>query len=586
MRRRTATLRHHPLVRVVGALELSVRRVVLAVAAGAVALGSAVALIGVSAWLVARASQRPPVLDLSLAVVTVRALGLGRGTFRYLERLASHDVALRGLVTLRERCFAALAAAAPERVAGTTRGRLLARFRDDVDAVGDVVVRGMLPFAVATVVAAGAVVGSALVLPVTGAVLLLALLVGGGLAPWLAARTARRSLTGCAAAREAVTSQAVALLDGLAELEVAGAVPGRRAALDLHERDLAERLDAAARPAAVAAGVQQLAAGAAVVVALLAGSTAVASGALRPVWLPVVVLLPLAAVEAVALLPAAAAELVRGTDAARRLADVLDTPAASAPGTAPVDPSRPHVLRAQSLAVGWPSGDPLVRGVELEVPPGTATAVVGASGEGKSTLLLTLAGLLPPAGGTVTLDGMPLADLEPTGLRRVVNLTAEDAHLFGTTVAENLRLAAGPASDAALRDALDAVGLGAWARSLPAGLETLMAPGGGDVSGGERRRLLVARALLTGARTLLLDEPVEHLDPETGDRLLTDVVSLCRETGRSVVLVTHRLAALGAVDEVLLLGEGRVLARGRHADLLARVDYRAAVETDREPAAT
>ena len=559
----------HPLLRVVAALGLSPRRVALAVLTGAAALGSAVALIGVSAWLVARASQRPPVLDLSLAVVAVRALGLGRGTFRYLERLASHDVALRGLVTLRERCYSALAAAPPDRVARMTRGELLTRFGDDVDAVGDVLVRGLLPFAVAAVVGVGAVAGTALVLPVTGAVLAAALLLAGVLAPWLSARSARRALTGCEAARAAVAAESVALLEGMAELEVAGAVPARRTRLAGHERALRAGRDAAARPAALAAAVQVLATGAAVLAALLLGAAATAAGTLGEVWLPVVVLLPLAAAEAVTGLPAAAAELVRGTDAARRLVAVLDGPGAPARGTARPDENGPWALAADGVCAGWPGRPAALTGVDLCLPPGTVVAVTGASGSGKSTLLLTLAGLLAPRRGRVTLDGTDLADLDPAALRRAVHLTAEDAHVFGTTVAENLRVAAGAVTDDVLVDALQTAGLGPWLASLPAGLETVLAPGGTDLSGGERRRLLVARALLTGARTLLVDEPTEHLDPATADALVRDLVAACRRTGRSLVVVTHRLTGLDDVDEVLEVVGGRLVAQPSSAYVTA-----------------
>lgn len=557
-----------PLHEVLAALEVEPRRAAVAVLAGALALGSAVALTGVSAWLIARASQQPPVLDLTLAVVSVRALGIGRGVFRYLERVAAHDLALRGLVVLRERVYRSLATAPPQRVAALRRGELLTRFGDDVDAVGDVVVRGVLPFAVALVVGLGAVLATTLVLPAAGVVLLAALLVAGVVAPQLAARSATEALRGAQQAREAVTAETAALLDGLAELEVAGAVPARRRRLAELEADLAQRLDRAARPAALASAVQVLATGAAVLGALVLGSAAVRAGTLGEVWLPVVVLLPLAAAEAVAQLPAAATELVRGRDAAARLADLLAGQETGAPVPARVPSPRSHAagggLVARGLAVGWPDGPVLLRGIDLDVPPGRVVAVAGPSGEGKSTLLLTLAGLLPPRAGTVHAG--------------TVHLTSEEAHVFGTTVAENLRLAAGAVPDAVLVRAVETVGLGPWLASLPQGLETVLASGGTDLSGGQRRRLLVARALLTGATTLLVDEPAEHLDPASADALVADLAAACRAGGRGLLVVSHRLAGLAAVDEVLLLGGGRVVARGPHEVLLGRPDYRAAVD--------
>lgn len=557
----------HPLIRALRLLDLLPGPVLRSVAAGALALGSAVALIGVSAWLVARASQRPSVVEVSLAVVAVRALGISRGVFRYLERLASHDVALAGLVRLREQCYAALAAAPAGTVARLRRGDLLARLGADVDAVGDTVVRGILPFAVAAVVGAGSVTAVAVLLPPAAVALAAGLALAGVLAPWLAAATARRAQLGAAGARAAVVEQTQALLEHLAELEVAGAVPGRRRELAAAERRLAGSLDAAARPAAVAAAVQALAAGAAVLAALLLGAAPAASGALAPVWLPVVVLLPLAAFEATMALPDAAAELVRGTLAARRVMGLVDLAAAGAgrpedQGALPA-PDGPHVLVARGLACGWPGAAPVVTGLDLELRPGHVVALVGDSGAGKSTLLLTLAGLLPPVAGAVTLDGVDLAALQPRSLASVVSLSAEDAHVFATTVRENLRVAAGDVPDEVLTAALADVGLDQWARALPDGLGTVLRTGGEELSGGERRRLLLARALLTGARVILLDEPAEHLDPASGAALVRLLAETAARLGVAVLLVTHAAPHDQVpAGEVLSRQDGAVVAAG------------------------
>lgn len=230
---------------------------------------------------------------------------------------------------------------------------------------------------------------------------------------------------------------------------------------------------------------------------------------------------------------------------------------------------RPHLV-AEGLAVGWPGAAPVLAGVDLDLAPGRRVAVVGGSGCGKTTLLLTLAGLLPPRAGGVRLVApvdADLADVDPATLRRTVSLTAEDAHVFTTTVRENLRVARPDATDPDLDAALDRAGLGGWRSGLPDGLDTMLGSGGAGVSGGEHRRLLLARALLVGAGVLLLDEPGEHLDPATADALLRDV--LRPGAGPAVVVVTHRLAPLDAADEVVVLDEGRVAARGTHAWLLA-----------------
>lgn len=533
-------------------LGVSRRRLAVAVAWGTLALSAAVGLAAVSAWLIARASQMPSVLDLTIAVVAVRALGIGRGLFRYLDRLASHDVALRGAAHLRERLYSALAHGRTDAVATLRRGEVLRRWGADVDDVGDLVVRAVVPALVALVVSLVAVGIVGALSPLAGLVLAACLLLAGLGAPLLAARAVRAAELDGAAQRGRVAAQAMTVLDGAAELRVGGRLDPLLGELADAEDALRRTRDRAARPAALAQGVTAAATGLAVVAALAIGAAQLAAGSLAPVELAVVVLTPLAAFEGVGMLAGASVHAVRAADAARRLTDLLDR--ARRPATGAADPAvgAPAVVAA-GLAVGWPGREPLLRGLDLTLAPGRAVAVVGPNGSGKTTLLLTLAGLLPPAAGEVRIGGVPstaLADGAPS----VVTMTAEDAHVFDTTILENLRVARGDVTEDEAREVLALAGLGAFLDRLPDGLDTVVGAGGARISGGERRRLLVARALLSPAPLLLLDEPDEHLDPETAERLLQDVLAL-REAGRGVLLVTHRGAAsLAAADDVVDLG--------------------------------
>ncbi len=542
--------------RVVAALDPSPARVAGAVAAGSAALGSAVALAAVSSWLISRAAEHPPVLDLSVAVVAVRALGISRGTFRYVERLASHDVALRGVVHLRERLYERLAWADRGVVSGLRSGELLSRVGADVDLVADVVVRGLLPFAVAAVVCLATVALLAWVLPVAAAVVGVALLLAVVTAPRLAAVAAGRYERAADLTRTEVSAQVHALLDGATELTVAGRVDERLALLREVDSRRRRELDRAARPGAWAAALSSALTGLAVVGALVVGSAATVSGRLDGVLLAVVTLTPLALVEVVSPLPAAAVAVVRARGAAERLTALLDAPLAHSAAERPVPAGRHH-LRAEGLDVGWPGANPVLQDVSLDLEPGRIMAVVGASGAGKSTLLRTLAGLLEPLRGSVTLDGVPLTDLDPTALRRTVTLTAEDAHVFATTLRDNLLVARGDATDDELWAVLRLVHLEPWAAGLGDGLATVLDPG--SVSGGERRRLLLARALLVDSAVVLLDEPAEHLDPALADRLVRDLVDAARARGVTLVVVTHRLEPLDCVDHVVTVEAGRSL---------------------------
>jgi ATP-binding cassette subfamily C protein CydC len=534
-----------PLARVLAAMRPDARRTALAVLCGTAATAAAVALMGTSGWLISRAAQQPPVLYLMVAVVTVRALGIGRGILRYAERLASHDVALRGVVNLRVGLYERLAGADPAAAAGLRRGDLLARVGADVDAVADVVTRAVLPALVALVSSVAAIAALALALPSAGVVLAAGLLVSGVVAPLLAGVATRRAEHDGARTRAAIGAEVHALLDGLPELAVAGAVPARRERLRALDGERTRELDRAARPAAAAAFLATGAAGAAVLGCLLLGARAVEAGALSPVMLAVVTLLPLAAAEITATLPAAAVTLVRARVAAGRLAELLDAPPAVAPEPLPRPPGL--LARARGLTCGWPGRDPVLSGVDLDLRRGDRVAVVGASGTGKTTLLRALAERIP---GAVH--------------------TTEDAHVFATTVRENLRIADPGASDEALVAALRGVGLEDWLAGLPDGLGTLLGNGSSDgipLSGGERRRLLLARAVLAPGDVVLLDEPAEHLDPAAADALVGAALGPDLFGDRAVVVVTHRLSALDAAREVLVVADGGITARGPHAEL-------------------
>lgn len=608
-----------PLRRALVLLDVDRTRVALAVALGVASLGSAVALAAVAAWLIARASQMPPVLELSVATVAVRAFGIGRGTFRYVERLTSHDVALRGMATLRTTLYERVATGRVGAALALRRGDLLARVGADVDTVGDAVVRGLLPAAVAAVLGLGTVVAMALFLPAAGLALAACLALAGVVSPALAARAARTSELRAVDARAAVASVSLGVLDAPGPVTVAGLLPRELEALRSADAALARAVDAGARPAALSAALGQLAVGLAVLAALVLGVPALTAGAIAPVELAVLVLTPLAAFEATAVLPAAAIQVQRSRAAAERVLALLDEAAAGeepcGPGTtgeptrrgaaAPPSPAGPPssptrapapssspttaaapipspTLAARDLVCGWPGREPVVRRLDLDVRPGRSVAVVGPSGTGKTTLLLTLAGLLPSRGGSLTLGDVPLDAVPRRDVTSRVVLTTEDAHLFETTVLENLRVARGDVTESEAEAALARAGLAGWLAGLPDGLATPLGADGRNVSGGERRRLLLARALLSRAPLLLVDEPAEHLDTATADRLVRDLLTQGTEPlpaapgspaappARGVVVVTHRLSALDAADEVLVLRDGRVAARGTHAALLAR----------------
>ena len=608
-----------PLRSALALLHISKREAARAVFFGVLALGSSIALAATSAWLIARASQMPPVMQLSVATVSVRAFGVSRGVFRYLERLASHSVALKGMANLRTEIYGRLAAGRLDTISALRRGDLLARVSKDVDDVGDLVVRGLLPGIVAAILSAGSVafvgafhVGAAVALA-------LCIVLAGVLAPWLAQRAAKQTELHGSQARADMSALSHEIVTQSAEITVAGTLTSRLQDLARIESRLADATDRSARMEGMAQGISTFALGASALLAAVLGIPAVVDGSLAPVELAVIVLTPLAVFEILQPLSAAAIQMHTSRQAATRIMTLLTAAQPGVVQTGTAQPTafqptafqsgatirnattpepgsnhrtqpesseiRPAIhLTARKLATGWP-GHTVLDGLDLDVSPGRTIALVGESGTGKTTTLMTLAGLLKPHAGQIQANGQNLAEIDHHELAKDVLFLSEDAHIFETTVYENLRVARANLTRTEAHQALEQAGLGAWLDQLPNSLDTVLGSNAATISGGERRRLLLARALCSTASVLLIDEPAEHLDPATADRLLTDLIAQGRarttegkpagkfagsRNARTVIIATHRLTPLHKTDEVLILQEGRITDRGTHAELTQR----------------
>ena len=370
-------------------------------------------------------------------------------------------------------------------------------------------------------------------------------------------------------ARGTLATRTADLLTGTAELTVAGALPSRTAGVRAADAVLTRIASRTATATALGDGLTALVSGLTVTAAALVGARAVADGRLAGVIMAVVVLTPLAAFEAVLGLPAAVRYRRRVRRSAERVFEVLDSPEPVREPERPVRaPASPFPLVVQGLAARHAGQDrDALTGVDLTLTRGRRIAVVGVSGSGKTTLAQVLLRFLDPGAGSYTLAGVDARALDGDDVRRFVGLCAQDAHLFDSSVRENLLLARKGASEAELRTALARARLLEWADGLPDGLDTLVGEHGARLSGGQRQRLALARALLADFPVLVLDEPAEHLDLATADALTHDL--LAATEGRTTLLITHRLAGLEAVDEVVVLDEGRVVQRGRYAELTA-----------------
>ncbi len=533
-------------------------RLGVVVALGAVATSLGVALIATSGYLISRAAERPPVLALTVTIVIVRFLGLTRPLARYIDRLVSHDLALRSLGTIRSRFFARIEPLAPGQLDGFRRGDLVARMVGDVDRLDGLYVRGLCPPLSGLAVAALCVVAAAVMLPAAGAILAAGLAVAGLAVPALAARWSREPSARLAAARAQLSSQLVELLRAAPEIVAFGAAGSRAEAVAELDRELAALTRRDAVRAGLADALVMLAAGLTTAAVLAAAVGARASGSLDPVLVATVTLLALAAFEAVAPVPRAARELAVITAAGRRVLDLTSRrPVITDPGAQLPSPPRDATIELAGVTARYPgSPRPVLEQVDLRLEPGGRVALVGTSGSGKTTVTNVLLRFLDPEAGALLFDGNDARDHRQSDVRAMFSLVGQGAHLFNSTIRHNLLLARPDATEDQLRAVLARTRLAAWVDGLPDGIDTLVGEEGRRLSGGQRQRLVLARALLRDAPVLVLDEPTAHLDAATAEALMADVFAAAGDA--AVLLITHRSEGLNAVDQVVALDAGRV----------------------------
>jgi len=551
-------------------------------ASGFLSEASAVALLAVSAWLIVRASEQPPVMYLGAAVVGVRAFALSRAAFRYTERLASHDAALRQLALTRSDLVRRLIPLAPDGLARTRRGSVLGALVDDVDELQNLPLRVVLPLVSSAAVAIGAVVLVAVVWWPAALTLLACLMLGAVVA------TAWGWASGSRAEREIAPLRgrlADAVLDHLGSLDVLvayGAEHAGRARIGAADAALRRAVTRRAAAQAGTSALVALLAGAASLLAVLVAAPAVADGALDGPAFAVVVLVPMAVFEVFTAVPLAASSWRQVRAAAQRIADAVPddvpaeiptTPAAPADARAadaravdllqadgsPASPPPPlgAGLRLRGVSARWPGADtPALHDVDLDVHPGERVLVTGSSGAGKTTLAHVLVRFLATSAGTYTLGDADVDGLAPDDVRRTVGLCEQHPMLFDEDIRQNLLFARDTATDGELEAVLDRVGLGAWLRDR-GGLDARVGERGALVSGGQAQRIALARGILHGFDVLVLDEPTAGVDPDASDRLLTDLLTAVGPD-QAVVLISHVGVPTGLVDRTVHLEDGRV----------------------------
>ncbi|MCL2490418.1 MAG: thiol reductant ABC exporter subunit CydC [Propionibacteriaceae bacterium] len=540
-------------VQLIGELPNGWGRLLGAVALSVAATGASVALLAVSAWLLSYAAEHPPALYLLVAATAVRTFGTTRGVFRYFERIVSHDVALRMQSALRMNVYDRLARTT---LLGARRGDLLIRVTADVESIMDVIVRVALPFASASIV----LLGTSIILGFfdfwSAAALLVCSVLAGIVLPLIAQRMSARTDASSVPARADLAQVVHASARATTDIVAYGRVEQQLAQVAEADARLRAAESKAAWTQGLAAGSQLFIMGVAVAAALVLGGHAVATGAMPGRELAVLALTPLALNESFADLAKAAQTMTHASTALRRIIELLTAPpvgvgdrvvepvqpaeTGSESDVAPAEPEAPSasaVLELDGLAIGWPNNPVIVDDLSLTVKPGQAVAVTGPSGIGKTTLAATVLGLIPPRAGEL--------DVAPS-----VGYLAQDAHIFTTTISENVRIGNPFASEDDVVEALRRAGLPYLAP------ERIVGEDGNTLSGGEARRVALARILVISPRPALtlLDEPTEHLDAETAQKLMDDIWATTLPEGAMLVL-THDPGVVARCDREVKLGE-------------------------------
>lgn len=530
-----------------------------ALASGFLSEASAVALLAVSAWLIVRASEQPPVLYLGAAVVGVRLFALSRAVFRYTERLASHDAVLRQLSTMRTMLVRRLIPLAPDGLARTSRGSTLATLVDDIDELQNLPLRVVLPLTSSVAVAAGSVILVAFVSWPAALTLLACLLAAAAVAVlwgWVSGAHAERTI---APLRARVAEAMLEHIGSLDVLAACGAEDASRQRILDADADLHRALIRRAWAQAGSTAIVSLLAGAASIAAVAVTAPAVASGALAGTALAVAVLVPMAVFEVFAAVPLAAAAWRETRAAADRVAHTLP---AEPPAEIVVEHTQPtnhgstlgDGLVLRGVSARWPGAPaPAVRGIDLDVRPGERVLVVGSSGVGKTTLAHVLVRFLEYE-GEYRIGGRDVRALAGDDVRETVGLCEQQPMIFDEDLRQNLLFARDTATDAELEAVLERVGLGDWARER-GGLDARLGERGGLVSGGQAQRIALARSLLRRFPVLVLDEPTAGVDPEASDALLTDLLTAV-DDDQAVLLISHATVPNGLVDRVVRLEAG------------------------------
>jgi len=545
-----------------------------------------VALMALSGWFItamAIAGAAGASMNYFTPAALIRGAAIVRTAGRYAERLVTHEATFRLLAELRVWFYRKLEPLAPAGLEGYRSGDLLSRIRADIDTLDNVYLRLLVPAAVA--VLATLVFTSLLwwyhpVLALAEGVLLL---VAGVAVPWLTNRLGHRAGRQTVETAAQMRAALVTDMQGMGELLVYGAADSHAARIRTLSQDLARRQQTLSGLDGLSQGALALCASLAMWAMLVLAVPMVTRQTLAPPELAMLALFALASFEAVMPLPLAMQTLGESLAAARRIFSLADSRPAVTEPAEPLAMPQTFAYRFQDVSFRYRAGSPeVLRHVSLELAPGRKLAVVGATGCGKSTLANLLLRFREPTSGSLLLNGIPLQHYSGEALREHIAVLSQQTHLFNTSIRDNLLLARPDADRQSVEQVCETVLIHDFIAAQPDGYDTITGETGIRLSGGQARRVAVARALLKPAPLLLLDEPTEGLDPGTARKMMANIIARVTDRRQSLLLITHQLQGLECMDQILVLAAGGVVESGTHEQLLAaRGSYRRLYDTVR-----